>query len=962
MIKYILYSLFLVFTAAKALSQQTKEISWEYNYKHFGIKNGLPSSETYQVYQDKSGLLWVLTDRGIVRYDGYEFHTYTMESGLADNVNFRVVEDSQGGVWFVGYNGLLSVFRDGKMQPYPYNHLIRKKLDTAQNPIISMHVNEDLSIVYSSFKSGIFTISKNGRLKELPFRSLNGASFWQFGNDFLPHSALHRVNGPVNTYLIRNNRKIVIGKLFFTITVRAKEHKKQYFALANHKAYMNGGKQFELIPGTTAAIGLDTDEEFVYIGYYKGGVKKFRFDRRTRKLILAGHYLKGFSVTSACRDLNGTLWFTTLEKGMFAIHDEAIRQLSINGKRFNGEVRFINGNKDKVVLTHYVGKWQQLYPPYLCKDAGKMLEKYNLLPFGNGFAFKKGIVDWSDWPEVDDSYPVNPVYQTGKSLVGNTKEDTTRVMEIRPVNTILRVLAHTGGDDKLSSAFHWYYITANNQLFEVYNQGVFVLEIQHKKFGDKPRPVLKKRIHLMKYNPVWGLIACSNSEGIFTIDTHTGKAREFASDLGLGKQILTFFFDEKDQLWVSTRKGIFLLVRKHGKMSVNSFLDNSLLSSSEITDLYAYNQVVYLGTKVGVQKIEWQKVKKGLSGFPLEVFSARGFTSNKQLVRSKVYPAKTDLIKISLFSKKLDKPVEYRYRFAADETWVKSNKGEIILNHPTNGDFNLEVACLNENGKWSASKILYSFSVEKVLFLRWYFLLLYAVLLIVLFYMILKLSIQSVNKKNYMLNRMMELERMALSAQMNPHFIFNSLNSIHSFLLYEENENAEKYLLRFAKLIRQTLSNSRATYITVEEEYETLKNYILLENMRFKNGFTFRIECDFNQMPLNPCIPPMLIQPYVENAIIHGLPKRTQGAELLIRFYKEGDRLKVMIRDNGIGYKESQRNKRDTGHKSYGTQITEERMKSLQERNREGFSVEVSDADESNPEFPGTKVILTIPI
>jgi LytS/YehU family sensor histidine kinase len=180
--------------------------------------------------------------------------------------------------------------------------------------------------------------------------------------------------------------------------------------------------------------------------------------------------------------------------------------------------------------------------------------------------------------------------------------------------------------------------------------------------------------------------------------------------------------------------------------------------------------------------------------------------------------------------------------------------------------------------------------------------------------------------------------------------------------LYEENENAERYLLRFARLIRQTLSNSRMTYITIQEEYETLKNYILLENMRFKQAFDFKIVCDFNQLPLHPCIPPMLIQPYVENAIIHGLPKRTSGAELLIHFYREGACLKVLIRDNGIGYTESKKNKRDTGHKSYGTQITEERLKSLRENRKDGFHVSISDADTSDAEFPGTQVILTIPI
>jgi ligand-binding sensor domain-containing protein len=942
---------------------QSNRISWDYNYTHYGIESGLPSSETYQVYQDKAGIFWILTDRGIVRYDGFGFHTYTIENGLADNVNFRTVEDPAGGVWFIGYNGLLSVFRDGKMQPYQFNHLLKKRLNTAKSPIVSIHVNPDLSIVYSSFRLGAFSISANGKLKELPVKSIDGGSIWQFGTDFLTHNNLNGINAnPVNVFLIRNNRKFLIGKLLLSITVRVKKHKNHYFILSDHKAYMNDGKKFELISDGQAAIALDADKEYIYIGYYKGGVKKFRFDPKTKKLILVSHYLPELSVTSVFRDLNGTLWLTTLDKGVFAIHDEAFRQLAIKGSRLNADIRFITGNKDKVVLTYHVGKWQQLYPPYRFKDVGKIIYKYNLEPVKDGFAFNQGIVDWSDWPDVYDNYPGNPIYRNGTTIIGNSRPDKpVKVMEMDPDANILRVLLHLK-PSRLSGYYYCYYIVPDKRFFGLYDQGVYVTDIKNSRLHKKPRPVLEKRIDWLKYHPAWGIIASSNSEGLFKINPDTEKASVFASDLGLGKQVLIFFFDEKDRLWVATRKGIFLLVNNQGKISVDSFLDKDQLSSVEITDLYAYDNVLYLATKVGVQKIDWTRVKKSPRFFPLALFSVKAFANNDQLAETRVFPSKTDLIKIALYSKNLDKPIEYRYRFNADETWITSNKGEIILNNPADGNYSLEIAYLDAKEKWSESKILYGFSVEKVIFLRWYFILLYIGLIILLFYGILKYTVKTANRKNELLNRMMELERMALAAQMNPHFIFNSLNSIHSFLLYEENENAEKYLLRFAKLIRQTLANSRVSYITIQEEYETLNNYILLEKMRFKNNFSYRIACNFQELPLHACIPPMLIQPYVENAIIHGLSKRTTDAELFIGFYREGQLLKVEIRDNGIGYNESIKNKRDTGHKSYGTQITEERLKSFQEKNKEGFSVSISPANEEDTEFPGTSVIITIPL
>ena len=961
MIKSFLSGLLFSVIAWNTVAQSNR-ISWDYNYAHYGIGNGLPSSETYQVYQDHAGILWILTDRGIVRYDGYGFHTYTTENGLADNVNFRTVEDPAGGVWFIGYNGLLSVFRDGKMQPYKYNYLIKRKLDVVKNPIAAIHVNRDFSIVYSSFRLGAFSISANGKLKELQVKSIDGGSFWQFGPDFLVHNYSYGVTGgPVNVFLIRNNRKFLIGKLLLSITVRIKEHKKHLFLLSDHKAYMNDEKQFELISGGQPAIALDVDEEFVYIGYYKGGVKKFRFDPKTKKLLLVSHYLPGFSVTSALSDLNGTLWFSTLEKGVFAIHDEAFRQLAINGSQFNEDVRFITGNKNKVVLTQYVGKWQQLYPPYRCKDVGKMIYKYNLVPVKDGFAFNKGIVDWSDWPDVYDRFSGNPIYGEGTSLIVSSSPEKPIIMEMDQEANLVRVLLHLR-PSKLVSSYNYYYIEPEQRFFGLFDQGVYAADIKNQKIHKKFRSVLAKRIHLLKYNPAWGLIACSNSEGLFRIDPKTEKVSGFTSDLGLGKQVLTFFFDEKDRLWVVTRRGIFLLVNNAGKISVDSFLDGGALSSTEITDLYVYDNQLYLATKVGVQKIDWMHIKKRLKVFPLSLFSVKAFANNKQLTESRVFPSQTDLIKIFLYSKNLDKSPEYRYRFNADETWITSNKGEIILNNPADGNYSLEIAYLDAKEKWSDPKVLYIFSVEKVIFLRWYFILLYAGLIFLLFYGILKYTVRAASRKNELLNRMMELERMALSAQMNPHFIFNSLNSIHSFLLYEENENAEKYLLRFAKLIRQTLANSRVSYITVSEEHETLNNYVLLEKMRFKNNFSYRIDCNFKELPQHACIPPMLIQPYVENAIIHGLSKKTTNAELFIGFYREGELLKVVIRDNGIGYKESIKNKRDNGHKSYGTQITEERLKSFQEKSKDGFSVQIREADESNTEFPGTEVVLTIPI
>jgi ligand-binding sensor domain-containing protein len=958
--KYILSGLFFIGILFN-LTAQKNHISWECNYNHFGINTGLPSSETYQVYQDRSGLLWILTDRGVVRYDGFQFHKYTVETGLCDNVNFRVVEDPNGGVWFIGFNGLLSVFKNGKMQAYKYNHKLEKAVPVGRNSVISLHINKDNSIIYCVFKKKMIAVSASGKIKDLSVRMNDNAYFFEFGNELLCLQKRNISKAPV--FLIKNNQWIFSGKIHLAGTTRAKKHKGQYFLTTNYKLYIldSHGLTKEIHTPGDEVIGLDSDKDFLYIGLYKNGMKKYTFDKERKELVLVQHYLPNYSITSAYRDSNGTLWMTTLEKGLFAVYDEAFKQLALNGNKLNEEVRFISGNKHKIILNYYVGKWQQLYPPFLCKDVGKIVYKYNLLPVKDGFAFQRGIVNWSGWKDVDATYIANPVYTTNTSVIGMSRA-LYQIVEMKGSSYKTGYSVNDINRSELIGAYYWFYRFKNKKMFVLFDEGVFCFDLGNSKLKSNYRPVLRKRINELKYNEKWGLLAYSGLAGLYHINMENETYSGLAPHLNIGAQVSTIFFDEKNRLWVASEKGLFLLVKKDGKVVIDFFLNRNSLSSGEIMHMYAYNDVLYLATKFGVQKIAVSEVKEERKSFPLELFSVRAFASNKELPSDRIYPAKTDLIKISLFNKNLDRHVTYRYRFGKGETWLKSTKGDIVLNSPANGIYSLEVSYLDTFNNWSKPKVLSVFEVEKIIFLRWYFIFLYVFILLFLFYIGLKLSVQYVNKKNDMLNRMIELERMALAAQMNPHFIFNSLNSIHSFLLYDENENAEKYLLRFAKLIRQTLVNSRVNYITIAEEYETLKNYILLEHMRFKSEFVFRIECDFNQLPLYPCIPPMLIQPYVENAIIHGISKRKLGAELFIGFYKENDLLKIVIRDNGIGYKESIKNKRDTGHKSYGTKITEERLKSFQEKNNERFSVSMRVANEADTEFPGTEVVLIIPI
>jgi len=207
----------------------------------------------------------------------------------------------------------------------------------------------------------------------------------------------------------------------------------------------------------------------------------------------------------------------------------------------------------------------------------------------------------------------------------------------------------------------------------------------------------------------------------------------------------------------------------------------------------------------------------------------------------------------------------------------------------------------------------------------------------------------------------------ALLAQMNPHFLFNSLNSIDSYIIRNESKKASEYLNNFARLMRLILQNSRSNYISLKDELEALELYMQMESLRFKNKFCYSIAVDNDVDTSSVVIPPMLIQPYVENAIWHGLMHRSNGSEGLVKISisKKEEDLQCVIEDNGIGRTKAEEIKaqKPTNHKrSMGMQITQDRIEIINKLYNMNASVEIHDLTDADGNAKGTKVELTIPV
>lgn len=209
--------------------------------------------------------------------------------------------------------------------------------------------------------------------------------------------------------------------------------------------------------------------------------------------------------------------------------------------------------------------------------------------------------------------------------------------------------------------------------------------------------------------------------------------------------------------------------------------------------------------------------------------------------------------------------------------------------------------------------------------------------------------------------KLADTEMALLRSQMNPHFMFNSLNSIKYYILNEEPENANKYLTKFSKLMRLVLKNSQSRLISLSDELEALKLYIDLEALRFKEEFTYRIDVDEGIRPDDTFLPPLIVQPYVENAIWHGLLQKNAPGALEVNIQRVNGVIRLEVADDGIGREAAgaMRSKSVT-KKSFGTRITRDRIALVRQITGINASVETIDLHNGR-EARGTRVIIEIP-
>ena len=291
--------------------------------------------------------------------------------------------------------------------------------------------------------------------------------------------------------------------------------------------------------------------------------------------------------------------------------------------------------------------------------------------------------------------------------------------------------------------------------------------------------------------------------------------------------------------------------------------------------------------------------------------------------------------------------LKFAYRLSGtDQTWTYTNNirhAQFSFLSPGHYVFQLKVA--DETGEWSKSYNVLSFSIIPPYWKTPWFVL--GVGLVILFtgYRLIRKRDQHIRYDAEIKQKIAETEMMALRAQMNPHFIFNCINSIDSLIQSNDKYLATIYLNKFAKLIRNILDSSKLNCTTLVKDLETLKLYIELELFRNENKFTANIQADPSLLQGDYKVPPLVIQPYVENAILHGLRNRPDNeGTLTIHLNKQNSYIHYIIEDNGVG-RNSTRKESPNEKKSYGMEMSSERIRLFNDE--EHASVKITDLEEN---------------
>ncbi|MFY0644098.1 MAG: histidine kinase [Bacteroidia bacterium] len=453
--------------------------------------------------------------------------------------------------------------------------------------------------------------------------------------------------------------------------------------------------------------------------------------------------------------------------------------------------------------------------------------------------------------------------------------------------------------------------------------------------------------------------------GLNILDMESKIATHITERNGLvNNAVYGILYEGNGKVWLSTNNGV---VQYHlYNKSFTNFKPVHYLQNTEFNEgafASSPNGEFYFGGVSGFNFFKPKTIAYDTSYPSLKITGIRG--EYKNLKQSEIQLSfLNSRLEIDFMALHYSNPegVIYKYKLLGyDQVWVESSHNNTAI-YPrlSPGHYSFQVVAEDEFGQWLIEPVLLKVYVKPPFWQMWWFIVLVLLVIGAAIYSLFKFRTREI-ERSYKL-QLVDSELSALRSQMNPHFIFNSLNSIQYFILQKQPKEAYTYLSKFASLMRKILQNSRLKYISIEDEVEWLELYLEMEKMRMDNTLEYEIDVSGVDDISQSFIPTMLIQPYVENSIIHGLLPKEEDRKISISFVKREKHVDCMVEDNGIGRDASKimNERRRKKHNSAGMALTKTRLRILSE-GKGDFDVQIEDLHE-NGVASGTRVNIMIPL
>jgi ligand-binding sensor domain-containing protein len=933
--------LFLVIVSVNLQAQQPS---------HFVLgEDELSGVDIYDLHQDKYLNYWIATNNGIYKYNGYEIKKIECK-GMQSSSVFNLAENAKGNIYCHNLNGqIFEVENDSCSVFYTIP-------DSLMNHDILIEFDDmDRFIVFTKV---IFEISKDRKLNILYKDKIDSYNFVLKTKDSTlalynhVNNSLIKIKGGKVSLEFKNLIKGYINAVFIELSNKLIAYdRRSGFIIKELSDSCNF--EFPKIDGLGDFNRYYADDKGLWIANLVGGVHYYlnttEFDK-PNDLIFKSLIISAFEV-----DQEGNTLLGTFGKGIIVIPNKNV--LDIELKLSNSDVTKITKTKgNSVILGTQKGELIKIDSSgSVLKIADKNFKRIEIL----------------EYLESQDVV----LFNTASNMLIDVK--TNEVTEFCE-GSIKDVCVYNDEN----------YLLATNTRLVIYNTKTNVIKNIDPYFG---------RTYCVGYDSVNNTVYCGTAGGLKIGTLKTSEIYKLNN-----QDLLCTDIDVVDNVvYVSTQKN-GVLIFKNNQLIDNWTTKNGLLSNN-IKQTKKYKNNFYVATDKGISVLEktgksikyidkssglnavniidfeivmdviWIVTHKGVQIINLKDIINEAFIPNLNLTQVKVNNVKIDTVnhifeytddvftfEITSNSLKYRSNIYYEYQLVGvDETWIKSDFRNHIFEYKSLSPKEYVFKARSVYNDSYSETVEYTFTIEKPFWLKSGFYSILIVLFLVSMFTLLNVQIRKQKQKITIENQLNKSQLTALKSQMNPHFIFNSLNSIQDLILKQDRENAYNYISKFALLVRKILNHSDKEFIDFDEEINILKIYLELEELRFKKDFKFTIKTnDISDVE----IPPILIQPFVENALKHGLLHKKGEKRLSINFYLESDILFCEIVDNGIGRQKSNeiKKRQSKAHNSFSVKSIQTRFDILKELYGENIGVNIIDMQENN-ESIGTKVILKIP-